>query len=316
MDNRPHILVTGANGFVGSRLCRELEARSIQVNAAMRRKIRDSDYEVGTITATTDWSQALSDCSAVIHLAARVHVMNDQVQDPLVAFREMNVDATLNLARQAFDHGLKRFVFVSSVKVNGESTTGRSPYSSADAPAPLDAYGQSKSEAELALLDLARTTGLEVVIVRPPLVYGPGVGANFLRLMQLVKLGLPLPLGCIRNRRSLVSLDNLVDLLVTCIDHPAAAGQTFLLSDDDDISTSDLIRMLATSMGKRALLLPVSEKILSAGAAMMGQSAAASRLLDSLQVDIEFTKSALDWRPVVGMQDAIDATVAHFLAHS
>ncbi|GGI54442.1 hypothetical protein GCM10011430_16160 [Oxalicibacterium solurbis] len=235
--------------------------------------------------------------------------------DPLAVFRTVNVDATKDLARQAARHGVHRFVFVSSIKVNGEMTQYAS-FKASDVPAPLDAYGQSKLEAELALQQISRETGLEVVIVRPPLVYGPGVGANFLRLMQLVQKGIPLPLGAIHNLRSLVALDNLVDLLIVCAENLAAAGRTFLVSDDHDVSTPELVRMLATAMGRRARLVPVPVGCLAAGAALLGKSAAADRLLGSLQVDIRETRSVLGWEPVVSTEEAIGATVAHFLSRA
>jgi len=315
MADPGRILVTGANGFVGAGLCRRLIAESIPFRAAVRRQARPTDHEVGDIDAKTDWSAALAGCDAVVHLAARVHVMDERAADPLAAFRATNVAATENLARQAARHGVRRFVFASSIKVNGEATS-QAPFTALDVPAPQDAYGLSKLEAEQALARVAEETGLEVVIVRPPLVYGPGVRANFLRLMQLVERGIPLPLGAIHNRRSMVALDNLVDLLLTCMHHPAAAGRTFLVSDGQDVSTPELIRMLAAAMGKPARLPSVPPGLLMAGAAMLGKSAAADRVLGSLQVDIEATRSVLGWQPVVGMRDAIDATVAHFLAHS
>lgn len=308
------ILVTGANGFVGSTLCDSLRQQDIAVVAAVRGNARDNEYGMGDFSASTDWMPALFGCNTVMHLAARVHVMNDKSINPLAAFRAVNVDATLNLARQAMHSGIKRFIFVSSVKVNGEETTGK-PFTALDAPAPLDPYGQSKLEAEIALMDLARTTGLEVVIIRPPLVYGPGVRANFLKLMQLVKKGVPLPLGAIHNRRSMVALDNLVDLLITCIQHPAAAGQTFMVSDDNDVSISELLRLLASAMGKHSLLLPVPAGIIAGTAALLGKSAVANRLLGSLQVDISHTKLTLGWHPVVTMQESLNKTVAYFLAH-
>jgi nucleoside-diphosphate-sugar epimerase len=315
MRDAPCVLVTGANGFVGSALCKRMERDAIAFRPAVRRKLRPDDHEVGLISAGTDWSAALKNCDAVVHLAARVHVMNEHAADPLAAFREVNVAATVNLARQAAQHGVRRFVFVSSIKVNGEMTR-QTPFSAGDKPAPQDAYGQSKLEAELALQRIAQETGLEVVVVRPPLVYGPGVRANFLQLMYLIKRGIPLPLGGIDNCRSLVAIDNLVDLLLVCLRHPAAAKQTFLVSDGHDVSTPELVRMLAVAMGKRTLLMPVPPGILAAGAALLGKTAAAERLLGSLQVDIEPTRSLLDWQPPVSMEDAIDATVAHFLSHT
>lgn len=315
MDLTMHkILVTGANGFVGSTLCDSLRQQDIAIVAAVRGNARDNEYGMGDFSASTNWMPALFGCNTVMHLAARVHVMNDKSINPLAAFRAVNVDATLNLARQAMHSGIKRFIFVSSVKVNGEETTGK-PFTALDAPAPLDPYGQSKLEAEIALMDLARTTGLEVVIIRPPLVYGPGVRANFLKLMQLVKKGVPLPLGAIHNRRSMVALDNLVDLLITCIQHPAAAGQTFIVSDDNDVSISELLRLLANAMGKHSLLLPVPAGIIAGTAALLGKSAVANRLLGSLQVDISHTKLTLGWQPVVTMQESLNKTVAYFLEH-
>lgn len=316
--SQQRVLVTGANGFVGRALCAEAAALGMTVRGITR---SPCDLPVGVenvviqcINDTANWCDVITGCDVVIHLAARVHVMNDKSINPLAAFRAVNVDATLNLARQAMHCGIKRFVFVSSVKVNGEETTGK-PFAALDAPAPLDPYGQSKLEAEIALMDLAHTTGLEVVIIRPPLVYGPGVRANFLKLMQLVKRGVPLPLGAIHNRRSMVALDNLVDLLITCIQHPAAAGQTFMVSDDNDVSISELLRLLAGAMGKHSLLLPVPAGIIAGTAALLGKSAVANRLLGSLQVDISHTKLTLGWQPVVTMQESLNKTVAHFLAH-
>ncbi|MES2025531.1 MAG: SDR family oxidoreductase [Pseudomonadota bacterium] len=309
------ILVTGANGFVGRSLCAALRARGIPFVPAVRKKSRDDEVAIGDLNADIDWGMALHGCGAVIHLAARVHVMNDTSSDPLASFRAVNVEATLNLAQQAIAAGVKRFVFVSSVKVNGEQTTDH-PFTAFDMPAPMDPYGQSKWEAEIALKKLAQATGLEVVIVRPPLVYGPGVRANFERLMQLVKIGLPLPLGAINNRRSMVAVDNLHDLLILCVRHPAATGQTFMVSDDHDVSVSELLRMLAQAMQKRSMLLPVSAALLGGMATLMGKSEVANRLLGSLQVDIKHTKTTLQWHPPLSMDLALKNTVAAYLAHS
>lgn len=306
------ILVTGANGFVGSALCNTLNARNISFVGAIRNKTEKFGFDIGNMTGTTNWSEALAGCNTVIHLAARVHIMNDNVSDALSAYREINVDATMNLARQAVDLGIKRFVYVSSVKVNGEATTNHF-FTSNDVPAPIDLYGQSKFEAECALQELSRLTGMEVVIVRPPLVYGPGVRANFRRLMQLVKIGVPLPLSSIDNRRSMVALDNLVDFLILCSHHPAAAGHIFMVSDDEDVSTSQLLRMLSRAMGKRSLLFPAPAMLISGIAGLLGKSSEASRLLSSLQVDILHTKRTLDWKPVASMQESINKTVSHFL---
>jgi UDP-glucose 4-epimerase len=308
------VLVTGANGFVGTALCGALSRQEIPFVAAVRTKTRNDQHEMGGINTGTDWSKALLGADTVVHLAARVHVMNDRSHDPLAAFRTTNVDATLNLARQAVDSGAKRFVFVSSVKVNGEVTTDRAPFSNRDAPAPQDAYAISKFEAESGLTALAERTGLEVVIVRPPLVYGPGVRANFLRLMQLARSGLPLPFGAFENRRSMVALDNLTDLLVTCALHPAAAGETFMVSDDNDLTIPALLHMLSRAMGKPSFLLPIPASLISGCAKAFGKSAFASRLLDSLQVDISYTRSRLGWSPIIGVEEAVNRTAAHYLA--
>jgi nucleoside-diphosphate-sugar epimerase len=305
------ILVTGAAGFVGAALCQALHARGKHVVGVVRNDAGVRQANVGTIGADTDWGSMLIGCQEVIHLAARVHVMADTTSDPLGAYREANVDATLNLARQAAKAGVKRFVFVSSIKVNGESTAGR-PFRATDLPLPNDPYGQSKLEAERGLQELARETGMEVVIVRPPLVYGPGVKANFKRLLQLVQRGVPLPFGRIVNRRSMVAIDNLVDFLIVCTEHPNAAGGVFLVSDGLDLSTADLVRMIARAMGKNVLLVPVPATFITFAATIVGKAAAAQRLLGSLQVDITQTKDALNWKPVVTPQAAIDQTVAHF----
>ncbi len=308
------VLVTGASGFVGSFLCETLHTRDIYFVPAVRKTKSNDQIAVGELNAATKWGDVLAGCKVVVHLAARVHVMDDTSSNPLAAFRAVNVDATLNLARQAVEHGVKRFVFVSSVKVNGEETTDN-PFTAFDEPKPIDPYGKSKLEAEIALRELSRETGLEVIIIRPPLVYGPGVRGNFLRLMQIVRTGVPLPLGAIHNRRSMVALGNLVDLLIVCIHHPAAAGQTFMVSDEDDLSITELLHRLASAMGRRSLLLPVPAGILAGSASLLGKTAVASRLLSSLQVDIGYTKSTLGWKPIVTLQESLDKTVAYFLAH-
>lgn len=309
------VLITGASGFVGGGLCDALRIRNIDFIPVVRRNAASGQFGVEDITEETRWDNVLGDCDTVIHLAARVHVMKDRNSNPLSAYRKANVDATINLAQQAAKLGVKRFIFVSSVKVNGEGTSEK-PFSVFDEPAPLDPYGKSKLEAEVALQELSHITGLEVVIIRPPLIYGPGVRANFLRLMQLVKTGMPLPFGAIRNRRSMVALDNLVDLLIVCIRHPAAAGHIFMVSDDNDISICELLRMLATAMGIRSLLLPIPAQLITGVASLIGKSATANRMLSSLQVDISHTKSTLGWQPVVTMQNSLDKTVAYFLVHN
>jgi UDP-glucose 4-epimerase len=280
--------------------------------AAVRKGGQQGQVAVGDLNGATDWRQALIGCTTVIHLAARVHVMSDTVEDPLAAYREVNVDATLQLARQAANAGVTRFVFVSSVKVNGEGTKG-TPYTADDRPAPCDPYGQSKMEAEAALLALGRETGLEVAIVRPPLVYGPGVKANFLNLVKLVRMGLPLPFGRATGRRSMVALDNLVDLLITCATHPNAQGSIFMVSDGQDVNVGDLVRMIGNAMGRKVFLLPIPPSLLRFTAGLLGRSAVTDRLFGSLQVDIRATEERLQWKPVMSPQLAINKTVTHFL---
>ena len=310
------ILVTGATGFVGNALVNRLAAeRSCKdVVAAVRRNNLSwpegvRSVQVGDLLPTTDWSAALQGVDAVVHCAARVHVMQDDATDPLSAYREVNVDGTLNLARQAAQAGVRRFVFVSSIKVNGEVTLHGHALSADDEPAPLDPYGLSKLEAEQGLWKIEAQTGMEVVIVRSPLVYGAGVKANFASMMRWVSRGVPLPLGRINNARSMVALDNLVDLLVTCLKHPAAAGQTFLVSDGDDVSTTELLRRTARAMGKKALLLPVPASWFEMVAALLGKRAMAQRLCGSLQVNMDKTRSMLGWVPPLTLDQGLKKAV-------
>ena len=309
------LLVTGANGFVGSAVCRQaMTLRDSVVGAVRTPTALPADVTpvaVGTMDARTVWIEPLRKCSAVVHAAARVHVMDESAADPLSEFRRVNVEGTLNLALQAASCGIRRFIFVSSVKVNGESTEATHPFTAHQAPAPLDPYGISKMEAEDGLRHIARETGMEVVIVRPPLVYGPGVKANFAALMRAVQRGLPIPLGAVTtNRRSLVALDNLVDLLITCIDHPAAANQTFLVSDGEDLSTTDLLRRMARAMNVAARLLPVPPALLKLGAGLMGKGDMAQRLLGSLQVDITHTRETLGWAPPISVDEGLRRAAA------
>ncbi|WP_144158578.1 UDP-glucose 4-epimerase family protein [Paraburkholderia sp. BCC1885] len=307
-----NVLVTGANGFVGSRLCQELAARGIAFVGTARNG-RDDLVAVSDLALDNDWSHALRNVTDVVHLASRVHVMNETEADPSIAFRRANVDGTINLARQAAETGVKRFVFVSSVKVNGESTTS-TPFSELDTPAPQDPYGVSKHEAELALWEVARETGMEVVVVRPPLVYGPGVRANFQNLMRAIHQGIPLPIGSVRNLRSMVGLDNLVDFLIAALTHANAAGHVFLISDGEDVGTAALGRKLAKAMKRRAHLIPVPLFMLRAIGAVTGKTAVIERLTGSLQVDIRLAKQLLDWQPRVSLEQGIEQTVAHFVS--
>lgn len=311
------IAVTGASGFVGQALCSNLLSRGALVRPLVRTISAPSPgaemVAVGDIGAETDWSAALAGVDCVIHCAARAHVLQERAVNPLAAFRVVNVAGTRRLAEQAATMGVRRLIFLSSIGVLGVNTNGRKPFSIADRPAPQENYGISKWEGEETLWQVAAHSSLEVVVVRPPLVYGPGVQANFLRLLQLVKCGLPLPLGAVDNLRSLVSLDNLVDLLIRCVDHPAAAKHAFLVSDDHDISTPELIRNLAELMGRRARLLPGSPRLLRLGGRLLGRLAEIERLIGSLQVDVRYTRERLQWIPPMSVEEGLYRTVRSFL---
>lgn len=307
------ILVTGANGFVGRALCAVLAERGHLVVAVVRpgraAPARTEAAVVGDLDGDTDWSKALHGVDAVVHLAARVHVMRDEADDPLAEFRRVNVAGTRRLAEQAAAAGVRRLVFVSSVKVNGDNSPGR-PFTDADPPAPPDAYGLSKHEAEMALAAVAAATGLETVVVRPPLVYGPGAAGNFRVLLDAVRRGLPLPLAAVRNRRSLVFVGNLVDALALCAEHPAAAGRTYFVRDGEDVSTAQLFRLLARALGRPARLWPLPPALLRAAATLLGRTAAADRVLGSLQVDDGALRLSLGWRPPFTLAEGLALTVS------
>lgn len=305
------VLVTGASGFVGKYLCHELEKYGHTVRPVYRRNITIEHLRTGALVedvdSKTNWSEALKGIDVVIHLAARVHVMHDDAVGSLDEFLKVNLHGTANLAKQAAASGVKRFVYVSSVKVNGEFTGAR-PFSGSDQPGPQDAYGISKWQAEQALHNISRETGMEVVIIRPPLVYGPGVKANFAKLLGTVNRGVPLPFTRIENSRSLIYVENLVDALIACATHPAAAGQTYLVSDGENVSTPQLIRLLAEALHRPNRTFPVPLTLMHAAARLIGKSAAIDRLTQSLEVDSSKIRNELSWKPPYTMTQGLQVT--------
>lgn len=307
------ILITGASGFVGRALCAALVKNGYMIRAALRDATEFSGTEcetvkVPTIDPHTDWTEALRGMAAVIHLAARVHVMHDVALNPLEEFRKVNVAGTEQLARSAAARGVRRFVYVSSIKVNGDTTREGRKFVVSDIPNPQDYYGISKAEAEQVLHRVSNETGMEIVIIRPPLVYGTGVKGNFAQMMQVLTKDTPLPLASVQNLRSLVYVENLVDALILCATHPAAAGKTYLVSDGEDISTPDLLRMLGNAMGHPARLFSCPPALLKFVGCLMGKSAQIERLLDSLQIDISKICSELGWRPPFTVQEGLRLT--------
>ncbi|MFT3848099.1 MAG: SDR family oxidoreductase [Propionivibrio sp.] len=310
------LLVTGANGFVGRILCEFVAERKQVISPVVRGGSEPiggaAPCVVGCIGANTDWSSALDGVSHIVHLASRVHVMRESGRDIDALYRETNTVGTLRLAQQAAEAGVKRFVFLSSVKVNGEERD--EAYSEDDRPAPTGPYATSKRDAELGLWEIAERSGMEVVVIRPPLVYGPGVKANFLSMMRWLHRGVPMPFGAISNRRSLVSIGNLVDFIVTCIDHPAAANETFLVSDGEDLSTTGLLVRLAAALEVKARLIDVPVTVLKMGAMVLGQGEMLRRLCGSLCVDARKANRLLGWSAPLSVDDGLKATADHFHA--
>ncbi|MCH9695872.1 MAG: NAD-dependent epimerase/dehydratase family protein [Gammaproteobacteria bacterium] len=308
------VLVTGANGFVGKDLCKLLLASGHTVVGTTRSQVQTGDdpsYElrtVGDMGDAVNWGEVLDGVECVVHLAARVHVMRDVEKDPLSAFRKVNVWGTEQLLRHEGMRSVKRVIYLSTVKVHGDQTDDQ-VFRSTDVLAPNDPYAISKYEAEQLVESLGAKYGFETVIIRPPLVYGPGVGGNFARLLSLVDNGVPLPLGAVRNARSLVAVANLSDLIRECIGNPKAPGERFLVSDNHDLSTPELLRIIANAMSRPARLIPVPEKALLLAARLLGRSAEASRLIGSLQIDINETLRVLDWLPPASPTDGIAAAV-------
>lgn len=306
------VLITGASGFVGRSLCAKMLGREYRVRAAIRSPNQlpagVERVTVGAVDGGTDWTDALRGVDTVIHLAARVHVMKDTSTDPLAEFLKVNLHGTENLARQAVRAGVKRLVYVSSIKVNGEETRDGKKYSATDLPAPQDPYGVSKYAAEQALHQVAGETGLEIVIVRPPLVYGPGVKGNFVQMLDAVSRRIPLPFASVHNHRSLVYVGNLADALMSCATHPAAAGQTYLVCDGEDISTPDLLRQLATAMGVPSRVFPCPPSLLWLVGKLTGKSQQLERLLGSLQVDGDKIRRDLSWAPPYSLRQGLQIT--------
>ena len=303
------VLVTGAGGFVGQALVAHLVAAGVAVTGVSRSHAGAASGSSVQLARYEDAVPLLAGHASVVHLAARVHVMRDTAQDPLALFRAANTDLPVFLARQAAAAGVRRFVFISSIKVNGEATLPGQPFTENDVCAPLDAYGVSKWEAEQGLREIARQTGMEVVIIRPPLIYGLGVRANFAALLRAVAQGLPLPLGAIDNRRSLLALDNLLDFITLCLRHPGAANQTFLVSDSEDLSTPELIRRMALVMKKPARLINLPVPLLKAAALVLGRRNMLERLCGNLQLDISKARSRLGWNPPLTVNEGLRRTL-------
>ncbi len=311
------VLVTGANGFIGTNLCKRLLSENFHIRGAVRpgkaillpKGVEATPVE--SIEGDTPWGDALEGVHTVIHLAALVHVMKDSASDSFAEYRKVNVQGSGHLALAAAQYGVKRFIFMSSVKVNGE---GRStPYKEADIQEPQDPYGISKLEAEQVLHEIADQTGLEVVILRPPLVYGPGAKANFLRLLKVVDSGIPFPLANVNNRKSLIYLENLADAIVACINHPKAAGQTFFVSDGEDVSTIELIRHMGSALGRPVRMFSFPPFMIRLGGRLLGKSSEVERLLGSLMVDCSNIKRELDWKPPYTMDQGLKETGRWYL---
>lgn len=313
------VLVTGANGFVGGYLCRDLCRQGYKVVAAVRSaNIQVDDYElavIGSIDIGTDWSLALINVDVVVHLAARVHVMHDTAVDSLAEFRKVNVEGTLNLAMQAAKAGVKRFIFISTIGVNGNTTDFDNPFTEENLPRPHDPYSVSKHEAEQGLHKLANEVGLEIVIIRPPLVYGYGAPGNFGRIINVLQRHMPLPLGAIHNKRSFVFVGNLVSLILRCIEHPAAVNEIFLVADGRDISTTELLQGCALALGVKVWLVPVPQTLLKLGAYLLGKRDLSQRLCGNLQADITKARILLDWTPPISVADGLKAAAKDVFLH-
>jgi UDP-4-keto-D-QuiNAc 4-reductase len=310
-SSTPRILVTGANGFVGSALVKKLGCRGAVRHASAA--VSTHHVATGELDGRTDWREALANIDVVIHTAARAHIMHERSSDPLLAFRQTNVNGTARLAEMAAAHGIKRFVFLSTIKVNGEETSLDNPFFPEMVPTPLTPYGQSKLEAEEVLMEIARRTSMEVVIVRPPLVYGPHVKGNLLTLLRCLHNGIPLPFERVSNLRSMIGLDNLVDIISTCVTHPKAAGQVFLVSDGEDFSTPDWIRHFALGLGRAPRLWSISPNALKLCAEIAGKGDAARSVLGSLRVSNDKVRNLLGWRAKSAIQEQVKSMCSQFI---
>lgn len=310
-------MISGANGFIGQFLCLQAASKSYRVTALTRRPWKFSsgieNLVLDDLSNVASIRSVLEEVGVVIHLAARVHVMNESTRDSLGLYQKINVENTLALARVAAESGVKRFIYLSSAKVNGEETNVHKPFTADDVPAPRDPYAISKLEAEISLLALGRQTGMEVVIIRPPLVYGPGVGANFARMMRWVLLGIPMPFGSISNKRSMVALENLANLILICVSKPAAANQVFLVSDGEDISLPQLLRKMAAVLGVPSRIFPFPVSFLWITAKMLGRKNVVQRLCGSLQLDISKTKKLLGWEPPASLDKSLSEVARWYL---
>jgi nucleoside-diphosphate-sugar epimerase len=313
------ILITGSNGFVGQNLCKKLISKKYLIRKIIRSSLKKKEEHsevcnVGEINKDTNWSIALKNIDCVIHCAARVHSINEDKADSLDLYRKINVDGTRNLAEQSVKAGVKRIIFLSSIKVNGEETKFSSPFKYDDVPKPESSYAISKWEAEQALEAISKKYGIEIVIIRPPLIYGPNVKGNFLRLINLANHQIPFPISKVNNLRSFVSLNNLVDLICCCINHPSAPGKVFLVSDGMDISTLELIKKIGYALGKPQRLIPIPLFILRFLGKIIGKSSEVERLLGDCQVDCKNTCEVLNWKPYMKIDDGILESVKHYLS--
>lgn len=301
-------LITGASGFVGSHLAADMRNRNLPIRAISRSESQGS-IKIESYTPETDWRPCLHGVDTIVHLAARVHVMRELEADPLAAFRLANVDSTINLARQAAEAGVKRFIFMSTIKVNGEETEPGRPFRNSDPPNPQDPYAISKTEAEAGLWKVASETGMEITVIRPPLVYGPGVGGNFRTLIKWVHHGIPSVFANVNNKRSLIYVGNLTDFVMHVVAHPEAKNRHFLVSDGQSVSTHQLMDEIARAQGKKLRSWPLPEIILNRGGRIFGLQAKVKRLMTSLEVDDSGTRSSLGWHQPHDVQDAMTTTM-------